>query len=164
MSEDVPIFRSDAPHQVAVPQVGGDAVSPQASQGEPGESRKIVDNLVFAPLDDPKSLSEIEVASDPAAHSIPSAEATLGAIAAEPGLISSEPETADDRARRIRRLSPDLLDRAEVLRAEIDVTAAIVDGVIASFADFNPDALGLPDSSVAQDVLPDAAEAAKEPA
>jgi hypothetical protein len=136
MTQDVPVFRSDAPHQVAVPDSGADALSPSPTAGPGGPPRQIVDSVVFAPLDEPRQLAEIEVLTDETEQAAHTHEAGT-----EPETLDevsvSKPEPPAVRARRIRRLSPDLLERARDIQAETESISTVVDAVIATLPGFD---------------------------
>lgn len=162
MSDDMPVFRSEAPHQVAVPQAGGDAVSPPIQHPD-GETRQIVDRAVFAPLDEPRSVSELELTEDALPPELnDQVEASVeGGVGPEP---SDSPELAEPGERGARRVSPELMARAAELRIEIDATSDAVDALIESFTDFTLSESESPDARAGQSALPATGAAAKEPA
>lgn len=144
MSQDIPVFRSDAPHQVAVPQSGANAVSPSPAAGPGGPLRQITDSKVFAPLDEPRQLSDIEIPPDDPLWMERASTADPEGPAVDPAL-PAEPEPPAVRARRIRRLSRDLVERALDIRAETESISTVVDAVVASLPDFDASELASPE-------------------
>jgi hypothetical protein len=149
MTQDVPVFRSEAPHQVAVPESGADALSPSPVAGSGGPIRQIVDSKVFAPLDEPRQLAEIEVLADDTAREHQTFD--TGSDAATPDAAASpDSEPPAVRATRIRTLSPDLVERAREIQAETESISRVVDAVIDTLPDFDRSDLPVTESSVLQ--------------
>jgi hypothetical protein len=152
MSDDIPVFRSDAPPLTANPGLDGDgAAKPHPAGHGGGALRQIVDSKVFAPLDEARELSNIEILPDSPGRPRPEAptdEAARTRAEATPDegptapvpLPAPEPEPPQVRARRIRKLSPELIARALAIREETVSISATVDQVIAALPDFDPTA------------------------
>ncbi len=172
MSDDV--FRSEAPPVAAVAESGGAerALGGQSAE-HTGEQRQFVDSTVFAPLDEPRQLSEIEEPPDAleAALSQPPLDATVSqpgestAVPAELGSGPIEPalsEATEARARRIRKLSPELLVRAIEIREETVFIAAEIERVEVLLPGFDASASTVTGQTAGESSEPALARSTKE--
>jgi hypothetical protein len=171
MSDDIPVFRSDAPPLTATPDPVGEAAARAHPSGHGGALRQIVDSKVFAPLDEPRHLSEIEIPPDaparPRIQALIDDAARLRAEAASVETVPApapapEPEPPQDRARRIRKLSAELIARALRIREETVSISGTVDQVIAALPDFDPTATDRQDVPAIDPTEPAGETAAKE--
>jgi hypothetical protein len=141
--EEVPVFRSDTPHLMTVAEAGGDAVSPPPSDGHEGSVRQINDSTLFAPLDEPRVLSETEtpVVDADEAGLVSGSEAETHA--AQTGQRSGDSEAAvsealADEAIGLRRVSPELVARALEIRSDTEAIAGELQVLIQDLPALDP--------------------------
>lgn len=120
MSDDEQLFRSRQPHEVSLPDGGGNAVGKSGHAGQ-GDTRELHSTTVFAPLDDPPSLAEAEIAAAGAREGVAESDPASGDAVAQ-GEANSErsADPADQSSRRSApyRLSDLLMARATAIRAQ----------------------------------------------
>lgn len=160
MNDDVPVFRSDAPHQVTVPQEGGNALSPTGA-APTGPTRQLLDHTVFAPLDEPATIDPAEI---PQADEVEPSAAGDASVQQEADGNSPipAPEPEAERAIRIRRLSPETLQRANEIRDETADISEQLDLMIGSLPGFPMDVDDLTADSLPTVDAPSADAGAKE--
>lgn len=139
MTDDVSVFRSEAPPLVGTQGAAG----PEQISGPPrareGDLRQTSDSTLFAPLDEPPVLGGIDapvngaevVAAEGGDAAIPlEADSPLPLIDGLPAAAAAlEPEAVAERERRIRKLSPELLLRAIEIHEETEQIAAEISRV-----------------------------------
>ena len=164
MNDDVPVFRSDAPHQVTVPQEGGNALSPTGA-APTGPTRQLLDHTVFAPLDEPATIDPAEIPQADEVDPSAAGDASVEREADGSRPIRSpepEPEPEAERAIRIRRLSPETLQRANEIRDETADISEQLDLMIGSLPGFPMDVDDLTADSLPTVDAPSADAGAKE--